>query len=163
MGDDSKGSRMSQKDRLTSLLGLNKDEIAYNSDLDVYIKRLRTIRETLTISDSKQIELILKWLYTKKMTLKTLTAKNRDKDRFEADLNEVLKIQEAYYKAEIYPYAYESACKSCNSHSDVHIYMDENRYRYSVPLMAESQHLWDKDMVLNVIEEKKSELNQYIN
>ncbi|MEW4425918.1 hypothetical protein AB1I68_00325 [Paenibacillus pabuli] len=154
---------MSQKDRLTSLLGLNKDEIAYNSDLDVYIKRLRKIRETLTISDSKQIELILKWLHTKEMTLKTLTAKNRDKDRFEADLNEVLKIQEAYYEAEIYPYAYESACKSSHSHSDVHIHMDENRYRYSVPLMAESQHLWDKDMVLNVIEEKKSELNQYIN
>lgn len=163
MGEDSKGSRMSQKDRITSLLGLNKDEITYNSDLDVYIKRLRTIRETLTISDSEQLELILKWLHTKDMTLKTLTAKNRDKDRFEADLNEVLQIQEAYYESEIYPNAYESACKSCHSHSDMAILMDENRYRYSVPLRAESKHLFDKDIVLNVIEENKTELNQYIN
>ncbi|MGM1020413.1 MAG: hypothetical protein ACQEXV_07690 [Bacillota bacterium] len=162
MGDDSKGNRMNQKDRLTSLLGLNKDEIKYNSDFDVYLKRLRTIRRTLAISDRTQIELILKWLHTKEMTLKTLTAKNRDKDHFEADLNEVLKIQEAYYEAEIYPNVYENACKSCRSYSDVEIRINENRYRYSIPLMAESPHLFDKDIVLNTIEEKKNELNHYI-
>lgn len=62
MGDGSKGSKMNQRERITSLLSLNKNDINYDSNLDMYLKRIRTIRKNLTLSDTTQIELILKWM-----------------------------------------------------------------------------------------------------
>jgi len=162
MREDSKGSKMKQKERLTSLLRLNKNDLNYDSNIDMYLKRIQTIRKTLTLSDSTQIELILKWLQTKEMTLKSLTAKNRAKEDFEADLKEVLKLQDAYYEAEIYPNVYEDACKCCLSISDIDIQINENRYIYSIPFMDVSSNLFDLDIVLNIIEAKKNELNHYI-
>jgi hypothetical protein len=155
-------NKETQDDRITSLLGLDKESIHYDSDLSMFKKRLASIKKYLKIEVDEHGELILLFLNSKGFNLTSLTAKKREKQDFETDLYHVLQMQKDFYNSEIYPLVLNAAYKSCRSNSDVDVVLNEKAYQYSIPIADKVTVLSEMDSVMNYINMKTSELNQYI-
>jgi hypothetical protein len=150
------------KERIILLLSLDKNEMNLDTNIDTYLKRYKKVKKELTFEDNIDADLIFQWLNKKNTNLKSLTAKNREKDEFEVDLHEVLKLQRNYYETEIYPIIFEDAYKNCRSLSDVDIRLKEKEYQYSLPVSGSSSIISELDIVLNMVTQKNLELNHYI-
>lgn len=154
--------KMTQKERITRILGLDENDINYDSNIDTFSKRYRKVKTELAFDSKTHTELIFQWLYNKDTNLKSLTSKNRTKEEFEADLHEVLQLQRNYYETEIYPKVFEDACNRHRSWSDVDIILKEKEYQHSLLLSGSSSIISELDMVLSKLTEKNLELNHYI-
>jgi hypothetical protein len=155
-------NKTTQKERITLLLGLDMENENYDQNIDTLLKRYKKVKKELDFDGETESDLIFQWLNKKNTNLKSLTAKNREKDEFEVDLHEVLMLQRNYYETEIYPIIFEDAYKNCRSLSDVDIRLKEKEYQYSLPVSGSSSIISELDIVLNMVTQKNVELNHYI-
>ncbi|CEK39977.1 hypothetical protein [Paraclostridium sordellii] len=154
-------NRLTKEERILNILNLDKDSESYGNDIETYRKRYNTIVKELGLKDeSIEADEIFKWLHNRGCNLKSLCAKVRGKEELENELLQIFELQREFYEKNLYKILLEEAKSECHSWSDVHICMQENRYKYSIDIFKTSD-INVGDLLLG-IEDKMEELNNFI-